>query len=57
MTQTLQLIVRSFSVTALNMCKGLMEKRGNMCEKIGNVSKEMEPTKRKRNRNSSTEEV
>lgn len=39
------LTVRSFSVTAVNICSGLMEKRGNTCEKIANVSKEMEPTK------------
>ena len=57
MTQKLESIDRIFGVTPTNMGKVLMKKLGNMCERIGHFSKEMESMKRKLNRNSSTEKV
>lgn len=42
MTQMLELTDRSFSVTAINMGKGLVKKMGNICGQIEIFSREME---------------
>lgn len=57
MTQMLELADRIFSITAINMGKGLVKQMGNMCEHTDNFSREMESIKRKPNGNSSTEKV
>lgn len=42
MTKMLELTDRSFSVTAINMGKGLVKNMGNICEQIEIFRREME---------------